>query len=201
MKKLALLLFLPITSLAQEVNIDAETTPVRKNELSIQAGPLVELGSRGELFSDISSSVSISYLHNFQSLQVGISVDGGYSVNGTLHLAPSVVFNNLIRKGSSYFYVGGQAGYYYSKDVGTFYAGNPQDGYQLGGQAGYVTALSKRLSFSAELAVRSIQVWYDEYVYIHNPSTWGGDESWYQNVRSKDFYVRVPVTVGIRYRF
>lgn len=203
MKKLALLLFLPFASIAQDAAPETETTttPVRNNELSVQVGALVELGSRNYFFNDISSSMSISYLNNFKSLQVGVGVEGGYSVSRTMYLAPSVVFNNLIRSGSSYFYIGGNAGYYYAKDVGRFGIGEEEDGYQLGGQAGFVTPISKRLSFSAELAFRSIQVWYDQYTYIHDMSGWGEDKSGYHYIRTKDFYVRVPVTIGLRYKF
>lgn len=201
MKKLALLLFLPFASVAQDVTTDVAAPVVRNNELSIQAGPVAEFGNE-QSFSDVSNAAVISYLHNFKNLQLGISIDGGYSFSNVFHIAPSVVCNNIIRNGTSYFYVGGTAGYYYSEAVNGFSLSTHKEGYHLGGQVGYVTPLSKRLSFVGELAVRSIQVWYDSYEYMPaRVSTFGVVPDTYRPIRAKDFYVRVPVTAGFRYRF
>ncbi len=203
MKKYLFLLLLPLSSLSFAQTTDSEKQKLfPNNELSIKAGPAIETSST--YFSNgVGLHTGLSYLHNIKNLQVGVTLDGGLTSDNWYYLAPSVVFNHLFSIKRSYAYFGATVGYYYKrKSDGYFSMYDQETGYTAGLQVGYVTPISKRLSFATEVAVKTIQVWYDDYYHVPDGiSTLGHTNAYEIPVRAQQFYLDIPITVGLRYKF
>lgn len=139
---------------------------------------------------------SLSLLWNQGNTQYGLTIEGGTNSNDYWYVSPGLVFNHRFPSGQAYFYAGAMAGYLCSNDMVPRWAGSVKKmahGFAFGIHGGFVQPLSKHLSFTSEVAVRSTQHWqkFKSYQYF------GGAEI--KETTESITVIYFPVSIGLRY--
>jgi len=161
--------------------------PKSRLEISLNAGYAPDNAFDREPWRGGFIRSSLSLLKTSGNIQYGLSIEGGTNSNDHWYFTPGIIVNHKFPGRQTYFYSGAMAGYVCSGDM----LGNPgrknslSQGYVLGLQGGWVKPIGKRMSFNAELALRSTQVWIPPFDDQMKPA--------------KDFILYLPVTVGLRY--
>lgn len=206
MKKLLVLVtLLPYLAFAQDAEQNNEPSHP-KNEIGISTGIAPSfLNSYGNLQSgtELWLTTRLTYLHNINNIQVGLIVEGAELEWSDGSIVAAAVLNRKFPIGKSYIYTGGSAGFYYSDNISKWpWYDRNERGYALGMQAGLSLHLSNRFSFISEVGVRSTQVWFNEVYYVQ-PEIYshGTVEGYFIEYIDNRFFITVPMTMGIRYRF
>jgi len=200
MKKLLIICsLLSVSAYAQE----KEQTVNLKNEMGLTMGLSFNPVTNFTYIYNAERRFSLSYLCNFSKTQTGLSVEAGINGDDYGYISPMAILNRKLAIGRSYFFVGGALGYYFAQS-GILYPAVYHDkkGYVFGVQGGAAIRLSKHISFTTEVGVRSTQVWYKVYNYYPLPLNSKGVSEYYgvEHIDS-DFYISFPAAIGIRYRF
>lgn len=195
---LAALLLLPTTLYAQDADVKDNVIP--KNEIGLSMGNYFNIADPNAS-EVLGLSGSVSYLRNIKHLQLSGTLEVGGTASNAF-IIPSAAANYLFLMKKGYLYTGFTGGYYNQNsnlDGLSFGAGT---GYMIGVQAGCNLTINKHLSFNSSLAVRTIQYWQDANYYIPDGySSLGYFPATYRTLRTQRFYLNIPLTVGIRYRF
>ena len=198
-KLLVILLLLPGITQAQEEQATKPYSP--KNEIGLSAGAVPDILIYNGLISS-AAALRLGYFKSINRLQVGLAIEIEEDLLNR-SFAPVATLNYKLPTRKSYFYTGGALGYYQARNLLKFGTteGRAQ-GFTMGVHAGYVLNLGKHFALTAEAAIRSTQVWFKDYHYIP-PYTisHGPDEAQYIEYTDNRFFMTVPVTAGIRYRF
>jgi|GEM_PF-2507091 len=202
MKKLLIILFLfPAMVQAQEEQTAQPDVP--KNEIGLSTGVVLEsIGDFQLNTAYMGSKAMLTYYRNIKQFQLGLVLDAGVTSFDYFFYAPTVAVNHRFNARKGYFYAGTALGYYHAVQTYNIEQRDfsKENGYTFGLQGGYLLPVGKRLALTSEIAVRSTQVWFQNGNYI--PLYFGStQESYFQTFTDTDFYITIPVTLGLRYRF
>lgn len=208
MKKLLITLaFLPLAASAQDEVPEKQYTPP-KHEIIAAAGmsSILHYASvYGEPLQLSSVYFTLGYVKNLDRMQIGARLEGGSEFIEYRYFSPLLLCNRLFPLKRSYLYAGAAMGYYYFNYESRFdrtLDNLNKHGYSFGAQGGGVFYISKHLSFTTEVAVRSVQTWHKEAYYMPPAfSTFGPVNGYYMYDIKREFSLSLPVTMGIRYRF
>lgn len=201
MKKLLIILLLyPCVLSAQTEHTDIPEQKLYKNEAGINSG--LVLTTRNGLEASY-VPVNLKYMRNIGKTQVGLVFEYYINIstlspatNGNGGFSPILIFNRVHHADKYYLYAGAAAGYYQEwSSISAF----PTQGYTLGAQGGIMMYLGKHFGLNAELGIRSTQTFRELHQGYYNPNTGAVHISDTYIIR--DFFLNIPITLGIRYRF
>lgn len=203
MKKLLItLVFLPLAAMAQDAEqADVVQPTLYKNEIGISTG-LAPVFNKRYTGTEVCMTSRLTYLHNIRNAQIGFIVEAATSGWDYGNLIATFIMNKKFPLGKSYFYAGGNAGFYYSDAISRWaFYDEEEKGYTLGLQAGLSLHLSNRFSFFSEIGVRSTQYWFRDYYRFERTNIWGVNQVEWVRYIDSGFLISLPATMGIRYKF
>lgn len=198
MKYLVLIfIFLPTLLFAQTAD-EIEKPKTQKNEILLAHGLRKYTGFSTSDIMPADFLFMLGYMRNGDRSQYGIRVEGGFESNIYYYVSPVLLYNRKKAIKKSYLYAGVAAGYHQHDSYGRWaWTQRSMRGYVLGAQFGASVNMGKRLSFNAEVGIRSAQLWYPEYYDLWSPHGEIFDIKYIE----RDFMLHIPVTVGFKYKF
>src|SRR5690606_15833862 len=93
-----------------------ENAPSPKNEIGVSTGLSPTFFNRYS-GTEVLVTTRLTYLRNIQNTQIGLIVEGAAEPWDDGNIVTTIVLNKKFPVGKSYFYAGGNAGFYYADAI------------------------------------------------------------------------------------